>query len=41
MTNERIFEADIIFAFMPKYIGIDISYNSHIKITALSMSKTE
>ena len=35
MTNDRIFEANIIFAFMSKYIGIDISYNSHIKITAL------
>ena len=39
MTNERIFEADIILALMPEYIGIDISDNTHIKITAFRRTK--
>ena len=36
MTNERLFKTDIVLAFMSEYIGIDISYNTHIKITAFS-----
>ena len=39
MTNERLFKTDIVLAFVPEYIGVDISYNTHITIAAFSPSK--